>query len=79
MEELSQGTSALAAHRTIAEAPPTSDASTPHDRTTVSTPEHPPLPVSKHTRVYFEVVRTFAAVSAVAVNCLTCLKVFGVL
>ena len=44
-----------------------------------SPPEHGPLPLSKPTRVYLEAVRTLAAVSAVVVNCLTCLKVFGVL
>lgn len=36
-----------------------------------------PLPISKHTRVWFEAVRTFAALTTVFINALTCLKVFG--
>lgn len=36
-----------------------------------------PLPFSKHTRVWFEVIRTLAAISQVSINTLVALKVFG--
>lgn len=36
-----------------------------------------PLPISKHTRVWFEAIRTFAALTTVTINALVCLKVFG--
>ena len=39
--------------------------------------ELPPLPFSKHTRVWFEVIRTLAAISQVTINLLVVLKVFG--
>lgn len=37
----------------------------------------PPLPISKPVRVYFELIRTLAALTAVAINALTLLRVFG--
>lgn len=36
-----------------------------------------PLPIPKHVRVWFEAARTAAALTAVIINALTCLKVFG--
>jgi hypothetical protein len=36
-----------------------------------------PLPISKHTRVWFEAVRTLAALTQVSINALIALKVFG--
>lgn len=36
-----------------------------------------PLPISKHTRVWFEFIRTIAALSQVSINALVALKVFG--
>jgi hypothetical protein len=41
--------------------------------------QHLPLPVSKPLRVWMEVARTFAAVSAVLINTAVLLRVFGVL
>jgi hypothetical protein len=38
---------------------------------------HSPLPLSKPTRVVLEAVRTAAACSAVLLNCLIALRVFG--
>jgi hypothetical protein len=36
-----------------------------------------PLPISKPTRVWFELIRTLAAISQVSINALVALKVFG--
>lgn len=38
-----------------------------------------PLPFTKHQRVWFEVLRTFASVTTVTINALVCLKVFNVI
>jgi hypothetical protein len=45
----------------------------------MSTEEHPPLPISKPTRVVLEAVRTAAACSAVVINCVALVRVFGLI